>query len=98
MDDCKAVVQSESKAAEFTKAWEERYRDPPDVEATARGILGPKYTRDGPVITISCNKATGDLAERLSGLGPRLGAGEQCTSPLPEGSLSRLELGAGPDN
>ena len=29
VDDCKVVVQSESKAAEYTKAWEERYRDPP---------------------------------------------------------------------
>ena len=71
---------------------------PPDVEATARNFLGLKYTRDAPVITISCHKATDDLAEKLSGLGPRLGAGAQCTSPLPGGSLSRLESGAGPDS
>ena len=59
----KVVVQSESKAAEFTKAWEERYRVPPDVEATARNFLGLKYTRDGSTIAISFNKATDDLAE-----------------------------------
>ena len=98
VDDYKVVVQSESKAAEFTRAWEKRYRDPPEVEATARDFLGPKYTRCGWVITVSCQKATGDLAKKLSGLGPRLGDGAQCTSPLPEGSLSRLDLGAGPDN
>ena len=34
----------------------------------------------------------------LSGLGPRLGAGAQCATPLPHGSLSRLESGARPDN
>ena len=90
------VVQSESKAAEFTKAWEERYRDPPDVEATARDFLGLKYTRDGSTITISCSMATDDLAEKLGGLAPRAGAGTQCTTPLPEKSLSLLELGAGP--
>ena len=48
------------------------------------------------MITISCHKATGDLVEKLSGLGPRFGAGVPCTSPLPEGPLSRLEIGAGP--
>ena len=68
VDDCKAVVQ-------FSKDWEGRYRDPPDADATARGFLGLKYTRDGPVITISFHKATDELAEKLSGLGPRLGAG-----------------------
>ena len=98
VDDCKVLVQSDSKVAEFSKAWGERYRDPPDVEATARDLLGLKYTRVGSVITISCHNATDDLAEKPSGLGPRLGAGAQCTSPLPEGSLSRLESGAGPDN
>ena len=96
--DFKVVVQSESKAAEFSKAWEERHRDPPDVETTARDFLGLEFTRDGSVITISCHKATGDLVVKLSGLSPRLGAGAQCTSPLPEGSLSRLESGAGPDS
>ena len=30
-DDYKAVVQSEAKAAEFSKAWEERYRDRPEI-------------------------------------------------------------------
>ena len=68
VDDFKVVVQSESNADKFTRAWEERYRDPPDVEATARGFVGLKYTRDDPVITISCNKATNDLAKKLSGL------------------------------
>ena len=63
-----------------------------------RGFLGLKYTRDGSAIPISCHKATGDLAEKLSGLGLCLGAGAQCTSPLPEGPLSRLESGAGPDS
>ena len=92
------MVQSESKAAEFTKAWEERYRDPPDVEATARDFLGLKYTRVGSTITISCNKATDDLAEKLDGLAPRVGAGAQCTTPLPEKSLSMPERGAGPGN
>ena len=91
-------MQSESKAAEFTKAWEERYRDPPDVEATARDFLGLKYTRDGSTTTISCNKATDDLAEKVGGLAPRAGAGAQCTTPLPEKSLSFMELGAGPEN
>ena len=98
VDDCKVVIQSESKAAEFTKAWEERYRDPPDVEATARDFLGLKYTRVGSTITISCNKATDDLAEKLDGIAPRAGAGAQCTSPLPDKALSLLELGAGPGN
>ena len=88
VDDFKVVVQSESNADKFTRAWEERYRDPPDAEATARDFLGLKYTRDGSVISISCNKATDDLAEKLNGLGPRLGAGAQCTTPLPEGPLS----------
>ena len=73
--DYKALVQSESKAAEFSKAWEDRYCDPPDVGATARDFLGLKYTREGPVIAISCHKALDDLAKKLSGLGPRLGAG-----------------------
>ena len=50
------------------------------------------------MITISCHRATGDLAEKLSGLGPRLGAGAQCTLLLPEGPLNRLESGAGHDN
>ena len=85
VDDCKAVVQSETKAAEFRMAWEERYRDPRDADATARDFLGLKYTRDGPVTTVSCRKATDDLAEKLSGLGPRLVAGAHCTSPLPPG-------------
>ena len=60
-----------------------RNRDPPDVEAAARDFLGLKYTRDGSVISISYHKATEDLAQKLSGLGLRLGAGAQCTSPLP---------------
>ena len=85
-------------AAEFTKAWEERYRDPPGVEATERDFLGLKYTRAGSTITISCNKATGDFAGKLGGLAPRVGAGAQCTTPLPEKALSLLELGAGPGN
>ena len=63
MDDYKVVVQSKSKAAEFSKAWEGRYCDPPGVVATPRGFLELKYTRDGSVITTSCHKATGDLAE-----------------------------------
>ena len=29
VDDFKAVVQPETKVAEFSKAWKERYRDPP---------------------------------------------------------------------
>ena len=91
-------MQSESKAAEFTKAWEERNRDPPDIEATARDFLGLKYTRDGSTTTISYNKATDDLAEKLGGLAPRAGAGAQCTAPLSGKSLSVLELGAGPGN
>jgi len=98
VDDCKVVIQSESKAAEFTKAWEERYRDPPDVEATARDFLGLKYTRVGSTITISCNKATDDLAEKLEGIATRAGAGAQCASPLPDKALSLLEMGAGPGN
>ena len=71
VDDCQVVVQSESKAAEFTKALEERYRDPANVEATARDFLGLKYTLDGSTITTSCNKATDDLAGKLGGLAPR---------------------------
>ena len=94
--DCKVVVQSESKAAEFKKAWEERYRDPPDVEATACDFPGLKNGREGSAITASCNKATDDLAEKLDGLAPRAGAGAPCTTPLPEKPLSMLELGAGP--
>ena len=39
-----------------------------------------------------------DIVEKLSGLGPRPGAEEHCTSPLPPGSLSRLESRAGPDS
>ena len=81
--DYKAVVQSESKAAEFSEGWKLRNRDPPDVEAAARDFLGLKYTRDRSVISISYHKATEDLAQKLSGLGLRLGAGAQCTSPLP---------------
>ena len=50
------------------------------------------------MITASCNKATDDLAEKLDGLAPRVGAGAQCTTPLPEKALSLLELGAGPGN
>ena len=98
VDDGRALVQSESKAAELSKAWEVRCCDPPDVDATARDFPGLKYLRDGLVIKISCHKATDDLAGKLSGLGPRLGAGAQCTSPLLPGSHSRLESGAGPDN
>ena len=75
VDDGKALVQSEFNAAEFSKAWEERYCDPPDVGATARDFLGLKYTRGRSAITISCRKAPGDLAEKLSGLGPALGPG-----------------------
>ena len=92
------MVQSETKAAEFIKAWKKRYRDPPGVDATARDFLGLKYVRDGPVIAISCHKAIDDLAEKLSGLGPRQGAGAQCASPLHPGFLNRLESSAGPDN
>ena len=91
-------MQLETKAAEFSKALEGRYRDPPDVDSITRDFLGLKYTRDRPAIAISCRKATDDLAEKLSDLSPRLGAGAQCTSPLPPGSLSLLEYGAGLDN
>ena len=49
------------------------------------------------MIAISFHKATYNLAEKLSGLDPRSGAGAQCASPLPVGSLSRHESGAGPD-
>ena len=34
----------------------------------------------------------------MGGLAPRSGVGAQCTTPLPEKSLSMLERGAGPGN
>ena len=39
---CKLVVQSGAMAAAFNKAWEKRYRDPPDVDATAHDFGGLK--------------------------------------------------------
>ena len=42
VDDCMLVVQSGTMAAAFNKAWEERYRDPPVVDAAARDFLGLK--------------------------------------------------------
>ena len=42
--------------------------------------------------------ATNDLAEKLDELAPRVGAGAQCTTPLPDKALSLLKLGAGPGN
>ena len=38
--DCQLVVQSGAMAAAFNKALEKKYRDPPDLDATARDFLG----------------------------------------------------------
>ena len=53
VDDFKGVVHSETKAIEFNKTWEERYREPPDIDAATREILGLKkgavqHSRPGP--------------------------------------------------
>jgi len=105
VDDFKGVVHSETKAIEFNKAWEERYREPPDIDAATREILGLNYVRvgtgrngDRDQLRQVKSKALGILSDELSGLGHRIGVGAQCSSLLPPGALSRLECSAGPDN
>ena len=75
VDDCKAVVQFEAMAVAFNNAWEKRYRDPPDVDATARDFLGLKYNREEGTTAAGCGKALGNLVEKLEGLMPRRGGG-----------------------
>ena len=45
VDDFKLVVQYGAMAAAVDEAWKEKYRDPPDADATARDFLGLKYVR-----------------------------------------------------
>ena len=39
------MVQSKTTAAAFNKAWEKRYRDLPDVDATVCDFYGLMYVR-----------------------------------------------------
>ena len=102
VDDCKLVVQFGTMAAAFHKASEKRYRDPPDVDATARDFPRPKYVRarEGKIeaVTTGCTKALVDLEGKLENLMPRGGQGAHCTAPPPLAALRQLEYGPRPDN
>ena len=72
-----------------------RYRDPPDVGATARDFLGLKYDRDGETDTAGCGKALEDLKEKPESPMPRGGA---LPAPLAPAVLRQLEYGPETDN